>query len=52
VAGLEFEQPLEKETFEQYLSHLEDLIKRMEGRIAEVGAAEGSTRQRTLFPAL
>jgi transposase len=39
MAGLEFEQVMEKETFEQYLSHLEDLtgrIKRMEERIEEV----------------
>jgi transposase len=39
MEGLKFEQPLEKETFEQYLSHLEDLterIKRMEKRIEEV----------------
>jgi transposase len=39
MAGLEFEQVMEKETFEQYLSHLEDLterIKRMEKRIEEV----------------
>jgi transposase len=38
MAGLEFEQVMEKETFEQYLSHLEDLterIKRMEKRIEE-----------------
>jgi transposase len=39
MAGLEFEQVMEKETFHQYLSHLEDLtgrIKRMEERIEEV----------------
>jgi transposase len=39
MGGLEFEQALEKETFEQYLSHLEDLterIGRMEKRIKEV----------------
>jgi transposase len=39
MEGLEFEQVLEKETFRQYLSHLEDLtdrIKRMEKRIEEV----------------
>jgi transposase len=38
MSGLEFEQVLEKETFEQYLSHLENLtdrIKRMEKRIEE-----------------
>jgi transposase len=42
MKGLKFEQVLEKETFEQYLSHLEDLterIKRMEERIGE--AARG-----------
>jgi transposase len=42
MAGLEFEQALEKETLEQYLSHLEELterIKRMEKRITAV--AEG-----------
>jgi transposase len=42
MRGLEFEQVLEKETFEQYLSRLEDLterIKRMEERTAE--AAQG-----------
>jgi transposase len=39
MGGLEFEQPLEKETLEQYLSHLEALrnrIERMEKRIEEV----------------
>jgi transposase len=39
LRGLKFEQVLEQETFEQYLSHLEDLterIKRMEKRIEEV----------------
>jgi transposase len=39
MAGLVFEQAMEKETFQQYLSHLEDLterIKRMEKRIEEV----------------
>jgi transposase len=39
MEGLKFEQTLEQETFEQYLSHLEDLrgrIKRMEERIEEV----------------
>jgi hypothetical protein len=38
MGGLEFEQAMEKETFEQYLSHPEDLverIKRMEKRIEE-----------------
>jgi transposase len=38
MGGLKFEQVLEEETFEQYLSHLEDLtdrIKRMERRIEE-----------------
>jgi transposase len=38
MRGIEFEQPLERETFEQYLSRLEDLterIKRMEERTAE-----------------
>jgi transposase len=38
MRGLEFEQALERETLEQYLSHLEDLterIKRMEKRIEE-----------------
>jgi transposase len=42
MGGLEFEQVLEKETFEQYLSRLEDLterIRRMEKRIEE--AAQG-----------
>jgi transposase len=46
MRGLEFEQVLEKETFEQYLSRLEDLterIKRMEERIAE--AAQGPEYQ-------
>jgi transposase len=39
MGGLKFERVMEKETFEQYLSHLEDLrerIKRMEKRIEEV----------------
>jgi transposase len=39
MEGLEFEQPMERETLEQYLSHLEELterIKRMEKRIEEV----------------
>jgi CHASE3 domain sensor protein len=39
MKGLEFEQSLEQETFEQYLSHLEELterIRRMEKRIEEV----------------
>jgi transposase len=39
MRGLKFEQALEKETFEQYLSHLEELtgrIGRMEKRIKEV----------------
>jgi transposase len=39
MKGLEFEQGMGQETFEQYLSHLEDLterIKRMEMRIGEV----------------
>ena len=48
MSGLEFEQVLEKETFEQYLSHLEDLterIRRMEKRIAEV-AQEPEYRER------
>jgi transposase len=39
LEGLKFEQALERETFEQYLSHLEELterIVRMEKRIAEV----------------
>jgi transposase len=39
MRGLEFEKVLEKERFEQYLSHLEgltDRIKRMEKRIEEV----------------
>ena len=43
MGGLEFEQVLEKETFEQYLSRLEDLtdrIKRMEKRIEEVAKQE------------
>jgi transposase len=38
MKGLEFEQGLEKETFQQYLSRLEGLterIKRMEKRIEE-----------------
>jgi hypothetical protein len=36
LEGLKFEQVLEQETFEQHLSHLEELagrIKRMEKRI-------------------
>jgi putative component of toxin-antitoxin plasmid stabilization module len=39
MRGLTFEQVMEKETFEQYLSRMEDLterIKRMEKRIEEV----------------
>jgi transposase len=39
VKGLKFEQVLEQETCEQYLSHVEDMterIKRMEGRIEAV----------------
>ncbi|MDR0760677.1 MAG: IS110 family transposase [Treponema sp.] len=39
MKGLEFERVMERETFEQYLSHLEELterIKRMERRIEEV----------------
>jgi transposase len=48
MAGLEFEQVMEQETFQQYLSHLEDLterIKRMEKRIEEV-AQEPEYRER------
>ncbi|MDR1351852.1 MAG: transposase, partial [Treponema sp.] len=43
MGGLKFEQEMEKETFEQYLSRPEDLterIKRMEKRIAEVAQQE------------
>jgi transposase len=43
MGGLAFEQVLEKETFEQYLSHREDLtdrIKRMEKRIEAVATQE------------
>jgi transposase len=52
MGGLEFEQGMEKETFEQYLSHLEDLterIKRMEKRIAEV-AQQGEYREEVQKP--
>jgi transposase len=48
MAGLEFGQVMERETFEQYLSHLEDLterIKRMEKRIEEA-AQEPEYRER------
>jgi transposase len=48
LEGLEFEQVLEKETFEQYLSHLEDLterVKRMEKRIEEV-AQQGEYKEK------
>jgi transposase len=48
MRGLEFEQVLEKETFEQYLSRLEDLtgrIKRMEKRIEE-GANQEEYREK------
>jgi transposase len=43
LKGLRFEQAMEKETFQQYLSHLEGLterIKRMEKRIEEVAGQE------------
>jgi transposase len=43
MRGLAFEQAMEKETFEQYLSHLEDLtgrIERMEKRIEEAAQQE------------
>jgi transposase len=43
MGGLTFEQVLEKETFEQYLSRLEDLtdrIKRMEKRIEAVATQD------------
>ena len=48
MEGLEFEQVMDQETFEQYLSHLEDLtdrIKRMEKRIEEV-ANRGEYREK------
>jgi transposase len=48
MRGLKFEQTLERETFEQYLSHLEGLteqIKRMEKRIKEV-AEQGEYREK------